>query len=91
MKETVSVQAFLVSPNDLADWHSESEIAADNYNQAIHSIYQLVDDDIETDKLLGLLEQVWSALAADDYLTEFEDENEVMFWAEQFIATQQDT
>ncbi|KMT66370.1 hypothetical protein [Catenovulum maritimum] len=88
MKESISIQEFLVSPNDLADWHVDSELAADNYNQAIHCIYQLVDEDVDGDVLLGLLEQVWQALAADEYLTEFEDENEIIFWAEQYIETQ---
>lgn len=89
MKELVSIHEFLVLPDDLSDWHQDSELAADNYNVAIHLLYEQVEDDIETEKLSSLLEQVWYALAADEYLTEFDDENEIMVWVEQFLSQQE--
>ncbi|WAJ69291.1 hypothetical protein [Catenovulum adriaticum] len=88
MKELISVHHYLVGADDLADWHENNELAADNYNQVIHTVYQMADDDIETEQLEGLLEQVWHALAADEYLSEFEDESEIMLWVETFLKAQ---
>ncbi|MER2492578.1 hypothetical protein [Catenovulum sediminis] len=88
MKELVSVHEFLVQPDDLSDWHLESELAADNYNQVIHCLYQNADEDIDTEKLTTQLANVWQALAADEYLTEFEDESEIVTWVEEYLAVQ---
>lgn len=88
LKELVSINSYLVGAEDLADWHEDSELAADNYNLAVHAVYQIADDDIDTEELIGLLEHIWQALAADEYLTEFEDESEIMLWVEAFLAAQ---
>lgn len=88
MKESLSVHEFLVDAQDLAEQHENSELAADNYNQIVHLLYQAADPEIPAAELNAWLESLWFTLAADDYLTEFEDEHEMMLWVENFIALQ---
>ncbi|WP_017445987.1 hypothetical protein [Gayadomonas joobiniege] len=88
MKESLSIHEFLVDPQDLAEQHEDFELAADNYNQIVHLLYQTADDEIAAAELNAWLESLWFSLAADEYLTEFEDENEMMLWVENFIALQ---
>lgn len=88
MKELVELNDFLVLPDELMQWHENAELAADNLNLALHCIFNKADQDVEPEQLEQLLINASQALAADDYLVEFENEDEIAEWVDLFIFSQ---
>lgn len=88
MKEFVIIQDYLVEPHHFSDWHENAELAADNLNTVLHTIYANADEDVDPEKLIELLNSAVALLASDEYLTEFEDEDEISNWVDLFLADQ---
>ncbi|AWB67736.1 hypothetical protein C2869_15385 [Saccharobesus litoralis] len=86
MKEFVIIQDYLIEPQELANWHDNAELASDNLNLVLHMIFDQADQDISPDKLAELLVNASQLLAQNEYLTEFENEDEISDWVAQFLA-----
>lgn len=88
MKEFVAIQDYLFEADALSQWHEDSETAADNLNIALHFIYERSDENIESNQLIERIENAIALLSHDEYLTDFEDTEEISDWVEQFLNEQ---
>ncbi|NTS76065.1 hypothetical protein HR060_04215 [Catenovulum sp. SM1970] len=88
MKEFVEIHDFLASPSSLSDWHEDAELAADNLNIALHFIYERSDENIDANRLAELLENAFVLLSQNEYLSEFENTDEISDWVEQYLNDQ---
>ena len=55
MKEFVVIHDYLVTEAIVGDWDGEEEIVAEKVNEIYHTLYDLAEEDIETEILERLL------------------------------------
>jgi hypothetical protein len=79
MKEFVDIHDYLVSEQVVGDWDGDEEAVVERINELYHTLYQMAEDDIETDELIQLLELIWENWIGQDVLPELESE-EIIDW-----------
>ncbi len=72
MKEFVVIHDYLVSEAVVGDWDGEEEIVAEHINEFYHTMYDLAEDDIETEILEQLLALIWDAWIGQEALPDIE-------------------
>jgi DNA-binding ferritin-like protein (Dps family) len=75
MKEFVVIHDYLVSEEVVGDWDGQEEIVAEKMNEFYHTLYDLAEEDIETEILEQLLELVWDAWIGQDVLPDIETDD----------------
>lgn len=75
MKELVVIHDYLISEAVVGDWDGQEEIVAEKMNELYHTLYDLAEDDIETEILEQLLELVWDAWIGQEMLPDIETDD----------------
>ena len=75
MKEFVVIHDYLVSEAVVGDWEGQEEIVAEKVNEIYHTLYDLAEEDIETEVLEQLLALVWDAWIGQEALPDLESED----------------
>ena len=75
MKEFVVIHDFLVSEAVVGDWEGEEELVAEKLNEFYHTMYDLAEEDISPDELVGLLELIWHHWIGEQALPELETDD----------------
>ncbi|TRX56661.1 hypothetical protein [Thalassomonas sp. M1454] len=84
MKEFVIIHDFIVSEEVVGDWEGAEETVAENLNEFYHTIYQLAEDDIDSEELTILLNLVWDHWIGNDHLAEIEHD-EIYDWSRHLL------
>jgi hypothetical protein len=75
MKEFVVIHDFLVSEAVVGDWDGQEELVAERLNEIYHTLYDLAEEDIDTEELTALLEKVWHIWIGQDELADLETDD----------------
>lgn len=75
MKEFVDIHDYLVTEAIVGDWDGDEEIVAERVNEFYHTLYDLAEEDIETEVLERLLALIWDAWIGQDELPDLESED----------------
>ncbi|RHW77192.1 hypothetical protein [Colwellia sp. RSH04] len=75
MKEFVVIYDYLVTEAIVGDWDGQEEVVAERINEIYHTIYDLAEEDIETEVLEGLLALVWDTWIGQEALAEIETDD----------------
>lgn len=75
MKEFVDIHDYLVSEAIVGDWDGDEEMVAERINELYHTLYDLAEEDIETQVLEQLLALVWDTWIGLDELPDLESED----------------
>lgn len=75
MKEFVDIHDYLVTEAIVGDWDGEEEIVAERVNEFYHTLYDLAEEDIETEILEQLLALIWDTWIGQDELPDLESED----------------
>jgi len=75
MKEFVDIHDYLVTEAIVGDWDGDEEVVAERVNEFYHTLYDLAEEDIETEILERLLALIWDAWIGQDELPDLESED----------------
>lgn len=75
MKEFVVIHDYLVTEAIVGDWDGQEEIVAERVNEIYHTLYDLAEEDIDTEILEQLLALVWDAWIGQDVLPDLESDD----------------
>ena len=75
MKEFVVIHDYLVTDAIVGDWDGQEELVAERVNEIYHTMYDLAEEDIETEVLERLLALVWDAWIGQEALPDIESED----------------
>jgi hypothetical protein len=75
MKEFVVIHDYLVSEAVVGDWDGQEEVVAEKVNEVYHTLYDLAEEDIDTEELEQLLALVWDAWIGQEVLPDLESED----------------
>ena len=75
MKEFVDIHDYLVTEAIVGDWDGDEELVAERVNEFYHTLYDLAEEDIETEILERLLALIWDAWIGQDELPDLESED----------------
>lgn len=75
MKEFVVIHDYLVTEAVVGDWDGEEEIVAERINEIYHTLYDLAEEDIETEILEQLLALIWDFWIGQEALSDLESED----------------
>ena len=89
MKELIDIHTVLSTPEDMDDYHDNPEEASDTLNMILHTIYQLVAEDINRESLEGMLQHAWEYWHRESQLTDIDDDD-LRDWVDQMLATWDD-
>ncbi len=88
MKEFVDVHDFLVSEAVVGDWDGEEELVAERLNEIFHVLYDMAEEDIETEILERLLTMVWHHWIGHPELPELETD-EILDWCQHVLQNRE--
>ncbi len=75
MKEFVVIHDYLVTEAIVGDWEGQEEIVAEHINEIYHTLYDLVEEDIEAEILESLLALVWDTWIGQESLPDLETDD----------------
>ncbi|MCW8865732.1 MAG: hypothetical protein OQK09_01975 [Colwellia sp.] len=75
MKEFVVIHDYLVTEAIVGDWDGQEEIVAERVNEIYHTLYDLAEEDIETEILEQLLALVWDTWIGQESLPDLESDD----------------
>lgn len=76
MKEFVVIHDYLVTEAVVGDWDGQEEVVAERVNEIYHTLYDLAEEDIETEILERLLALIWDTwIGQQDVLPDLESED----------------
>jgi len=75
MKEFVVIHDYLVTEEIVGDWDGQEEIVAERINEIYHTLYDLAEEDIETEILEQLLALIWDNWIGQEELPDLESED----------------
>ncbi len=75
MKEFVVIHDYLVTEAIVGDWDGQEEIVAERVNEIYHTLYDLAEEDIETEVLEQLLALIWDTWIGQESLPDLESED----------------
>jgi len=84
MKEFVVIHDYLVSEAIVGDWDGQEEIVAERVNELYHTLYDLAEEDIETEILEQLLDLIWDTWIGQEVLPDLESE-EIYEWCKHVL------
>ncbi|WJG07661.1 hypothetical protein [Aliiglaciecola sp. LCG003] len=73
MKHLIDVHVVLATSQDMEYWEDHAEEAADRLNTILHLVYDLADEEINTQRLENIFQHVWENWCEDAYLLEIDD------------------
>ncbi len=75
MKEFVVIHDYLVTEAIVGDWDGQEELVSERVNEIYHTLYDLAEEDIETEQLHQLLALVWDTWIGQDVLPDLETDD----------------
>ena len=75
MKECVVIYDHLVTQEIVGDWDGDEEEVAERINEIYHTMYDLAEDDIETEILERLLALIWDTWMGQEALVDIETDD----------------
>jgi hypothetical protein len=75
MKEFVVIHDYLVTDAIVGDWDGQEELVAERVNEIYHTLYDLAEEDIETEILEQLLALIWDTWIGQEMLPDLESED----------------
>ncbi len=75
MKEFVVIHDYLVTEEIVGDWDGQEEIVSERVNEIYHTLYDLAEEDIETEILEQLLALIWDFWIGQETLPDLESED----------------
>ena len=75
MKEFVVIHDYLVTEEIVGDWDGQEEIVVEKINEIYHTLYDLAEEDIETEELEQLLALIWDNWIGQEELPDVESED----------------
>ncbi|WP_019029071.1 hypothetical protein [Colwellia piezophila] len=75
MKEFVVIHDYLVSQEVVGDWDGQGEEVAERMNEFYHTMYDLADEDIETEVLEQLLDLIWDTWIGQEVIADIESDD----------------
>ncbi|ALO34705.1 hypothetical protein CMT41_08245 [Colwellia sp. MT41] len=84
MKEFVVIHDYLVTQELVGDWDGQAEEVTENMNEFYHTMYDLADEDIETELLEQLLDLIWDTWICQDVIVDIETED-IYDWCKHVI------
>jgi len=75
MKEFVIIHDYLVTEAVVGDWEGQEEEVAERVNEIYHTLYDLAEEDIETEILEQLLALIWDTWIGQEVLPDLESED----------------
>lgn len=75
MKEFVVIHDYLVTEEVVGDWEGEEEAVAERINEIYHTLYDLAEENIDTEMLEQLLALVWDTWIGIEELPDLESED----------------
>lgn len=84
MKEFVVIYDYLVTQEIVGDWDGQEEEVAERINEIYHTIYDLAEEDIETEILEQLLGLVWDAWIGQEAIADI-DTNDIYDWCKHVL------
>ncbi len=88
MKEFVDVRDYIVSAAVVGDWDGEEELVAERFNDILHTLYDMAEEDIETEVLERLLTMVWHHWIGQTELPELEID-EILDWCQHVLQNRE--
>jgi len=88
MKEFVDVRDYIVSDAVVGDWDGEEELVAERFNDILHTLYDMAEEDIETEVLERLLTMVWHYWIGQAELPELEID-EILDWCQHVLRNRE--
>ena len=88
MKQFVDVHDFLVSESVVGDWDGEEELVAERLNEIFHLLYDMAEEDIDTEVLERLLTMVWHHWIGQNVLPELETD-EILDWCQHVLQNRE--
>lgn len=84
MKEFVVIHDYLVSEQVVGDFDGQEELVAERMNEIYHTLYDLAEEDISSEVLTQLLEQVWETWIGQECLPDLETDD-IYGWCRQVL------
>jgi len=75
MKEFVVIHDYLVTQEIVGDWDGQEEEVAEHINEIYHTMYDLAEEDIETEILEQLLASIWDVWIGQEELADIETDD----------------
>jgi DNA-binding ferritin-like protein (Dps family) len=75
MKEFVVIHDYLVTEAIVGDWEGQEETVAEKVNEIYHTLYDLAEEDINTEELEQLLGLIWDAWIGQEALPDLESDD----------------
>lgn len=88
MKEFVDVHDYLISEAVVGDWDGEEELVAERLNEIFHVLYDMAEEDIETEVLERLLTMVWHHWIGHSELPDLETD-EILDWCQHVLRNRE--
>lgn len=88
MKEFIVIHDYLVSDAVVGDWDGQEEVVAEKVNEIYHTLYDMAEEDIESDVLIQLLEQVWDTWIGQDVLPDIETDD-IYSWCKHVLLNRE--
>lgn len=84
MKELIDVRDFLVGIELVGDWDGEEEEVTERINELIYQTYNMLPDEITSERANQIFDELWAAVAGQDFIIESEI-SELESWLVSFI------
>lgn len=85
MKELIDVRDFLIGIEIVGDWDGEEEEVTERINSLIFQAYNLLPEDINFEAATELFDELWAAVAGQDFVIENEID-ELQSWLVDFVG-----
>ncbi|MBU2881278.1 hypothetical protein KO525_03180 [Psychrosphaera sp. B3R10] len=85
MKELIDVRDFLIGIEIVGDWDGEEEEVTERINSLIFQAYNLLPEDISFEAATELFDELWAAVAGQDFVIENEID-ELESWLADFVG-----
>jgi len=89
MKEYIDVRDFLIGIELVGDWDGEEEEVTERINALIYQAFDLMPEDISTESATELFDELWAAVAGQDFVIESEVD-ELASWLVSFVRQKLD-
>ncbi len=84
MKECVVIHDYLVTQELVGDWDGNEDEVAERINEIYHTMYDLAEEDIETEVLEQLLALVWDTWIGQEAIADIES-NDIYDWCKHIL------
>lgn len=89
MKDFINIHDYIISSELVGDWDGQEEEVTDRINSMIHQAYNMFPDDISTDVAEQLFDELWAAVAGQEFVIEAEYD-ELESWLDTFVRQKLD-